>query len=71
MFDTYRFSQTDLREESCIGLIIVAAVVDGSGPVVAPLDHGARFKHVRTNFVQVASSTGNDRRPVAEGELVL
>ena len=63
--------KANLREESCIGLVVVAAVVDGSGPVVTPLDHRARFEHVRTNFVQVVSGSGCNSRPVTEGELEL
>jgi hypothetical protein len=63
--------KANLREESCIGLVVVAAVVDGSGPVVTPLDHSARFEHVRTNFVQVVSGSGCNSRPVTEGKLEL
>lgn len=61
----------DLREERGERLVVVASVVDGPRPVVAPLDHGAGLEAVRTDLVNVRTGTGDDGRPIGEGEHVL
>jgi hypothetical protein len=61
----------DLREEPGVGFVVVASVVDGACPVVAPLDHGAGFEAVGAHFVDVVATARFHHRPVAEGEEIL
>lgn len=62
----------DLREEAGKGLVVAGSIVDGTGPVVGPLDHGARLQAVRTHLVDVIAIRARVRgRPVAEREEVL
>lgn len=42
---------TDLREESGESFVVVLTETDGTGPVVAPLDHGAGLKAIGTKII--------------------
>ena len=62
---------TNLREETSVGFVVVASVVDGACPVVAPLDHGARFQTIRAHLVDIRAITRLHHWPVAEGQQIL
>lgn len=67
----YLVQSADLCEESGIRLVVAFAIVDGAGPVVAPLDHGTGFKSVSTHFVDVCAFAWLRDGPVAEVQQVL
>lgn len=56
----------DLRKVARERFVVVLAVVDRPGPVVAPLDHRARLQPVGTDFVDVFALAQLQLRPVAK-----
>lgn len=62
---------SDLGEKSGECFLVVLAEVDGSGPVVAPFDHGAGFQRVGSYLVQIVGIARYYLRPVAELQQVL
>jgi hypothetical protein len=57
---------SNLGEETSKRLIL--SEVNGTGPIVPPLDHGSGFQNITPNFVNVISLTWFGHRPVAEGK---
>lgn len=62
---------TDLREESTVSLIVDAAKVDGTSPVVAPFNHRSRLQAISTQLVDVVALPWRHHWPVAESEQIL
>lgn len=61
----------NLGEKAGERFLVVLAEVDGPGPVVAPLDHGARLQGVGPYLIQVVRVARHYLRPVAELQQVL
>jgi hypothetical protein len=70
MFDIVKVSDLRKCSQERFGVLVVAKA-DGFGPVVAPLDHGARFEVITSKLVKVASPVTHfvsqcNLRPIAE-----
>lgn len=62
---------TNLGKECCKWLVIAAPVVDGTCPVVSPLNHGARFQAVAPYLIQVVPFPCLNGWPVAKCQQIL